>query len=225
MPVTLYHRRPALTQRRPAGIIQSNADAARPRGRLTGNREGSIASEDAQSDAAAIHAVLAGDVEQYAALVRRYSARFAGYAVRLLGTTDAAEDAMQEAFIRAYDRLGQCRDPENFAGWFFLILRNCCFAEARRLRRHESLSPDGNGKALADPRLADGPLEQAQRVQALQRALLALTPEQREVFVLRHYEGLSYQEINQQTGTPVAALKMRMHRAYDRLRAILREEI
>src|SRR2546422_7977642 len=50
----------------------------------------------------------------------------------MLGSADAAEDAIQDALIRAFDQLRQCREPDRFAGWFFLILRNRCFAERRR---------------------------------------------------------------------------------------------
>jgi RNA polymerase sigma-70 factor (ECF subfamily) len=89
----------------------------------------------AGSDGDAVRAVLAGDSERYAELVRRYRDRYARYAARMLGSVDAAEDAVQDAFIRAYDQLAQCREPDNFAGWFFLILRNRCFAERRREKR------------------------------------------------------------------------------------------
>src|SRR5206468_5389734 len=79
-------------------------------------------------------AVLAGDRERYAELVDRYRDRYARYAARMLGSTDAAEDAVQDAFVRAFDQLAQCQDPNKFVGWFFLILRNRCFAEQRRTR-------------------------------------------------------------------------------------------
>jgi RNA polymerase sigma-70 factor (ECF subfamily) len=69
----------------------------------------------------------------------------------------------------------------------------------------------------------EAPLEQAERQKALQGALAMLTMEQREVFVLKHVEELSYEEIAARVGTTVAALKMRMHRAYDRLRELLKE--
>ena len=57
------------------------------------------------SDGAIVRAVLAGDVDQYAVLVRRYQDRYARFAARMLGSVDAAEDAVQEAFIRAYEQL------------------------------------------------------------------------------------------------------------------------
>jgi RNA polymerase sigma-70 factor (ECF subfamily) len=183
----------------------------------------STAAQEEDSDGKAVRAVLDGNTEQYALLVRRYRERYARYAVRILGAIDLAEDAMQEAFIRAYDRLHQCRDPERFSAWFFLILRNSCYRIARAERRREAGPLDQGGDPPA-PTRADGPLEAAARQQALNRALGSLTMAQREVFALKHDEGLSYEEIAERTGTPVASLKMRMHRAYDRLRAELKEE-
>ena len=172
------------------------------------------------SDGTVVRAVLTGDVEQYAVLVRRYKDRYARYASRMLGSVDAAEDAVQDALIRAYERLPQCRDPEKFAGWFFLILRNRCFAERRRDRRSNGLDQVGE---MAASEGSHASLERKEQARSLEQALLQLTPEQREVFVLKHVEELSYDEIAARVGTGVAALKMRMHRAYDRLRELLGE--
>jgi RNA polymerase sigma-70 factor (ECF subfamily) len=174
------------------------------------------------SDADAVRAVLAGDVEQYAILVHRYRDRYARYAARMLGSQDAAEDAVQDALVRAFDQLAACREPDKFAGWLFLILRNRCFAERRRWTR-EGRRLEARDEAIAGPGRPDGTLEQAERARALERALLELTAEQREVFVLKHFEGLSYEEIAGTTGATVPSLKMRMHRAYDRLRELLKE--
>lgn len=176
----------------------------------------------AWSDGEIVRSVLAGDVEHYALLVRRYRDRYARYAAAMLGSRDAAEDAVQDALVRAYDQLAHCREPEKFAGWFFLILRNRCFAERRRRRQVRSL--ETHDEAIAGPERADGAVETAERRRAIERALRGLTPEQREVFVLKHLEELSYEEIAARTGASVASLKMRMHRAYDRLRDELEEQ-
>lgn len=175
----------------------------------------------AGSDGEVVRAVLAGDTERYAELVRRYRDRYARYAARMLGSLDVAEDAVQDAFIRAFDQLGQCRDPDNFAGWFFLILRNRCFAERRRTKR-EAVA-DVSQDELPAPGRADRDAERTETQELLARGVSELTPEQREVFVLKHVEGKSYDEIAATTGATVASLKMRMHRAYDRLRAYLKE--
>ena len=173
------------------------------------------------SDGSVVRAVLAGDVDQFAVLVRRYRDRYARYAAHMLGSVDAAEDAVQDALVQAYTRLAQCREPDNFAGWFFLILRNRCFAERRRGRRVRGLE---GVEEIPAPEHTESSLEHAERVRALEQALLELTPEQREVFVLKHVEGLAYEDIAARLATSVAALKMRMHRAYDRLRERLEEQ-
>jgi RNA polymerase sigma-70 factor (ECF subfamily) len=100
----------------------------------------------------------------------------------------------------------------------FLILRNRCFAERRRTRWESGLE---NVAEVAAPEQTESELERSEVVRSVQRALLRLTAEQREVFVLKHVEGLSYEEIAGRLSTTVAALKMRMHRAYDRLRDLL----
>lgn len=175
---------------------------------------------ETEADGDIVRAVLAGDRERYAQLVERYRDRYARYAARMLGSRDAAEDAVQDAFVRAYDQLAQCQDPNKFVGWFFLILRNRCFAEQRRNRTKAPLEA-ADGVAAADT--ADDGTETAERRRALQLALLDLTPDQREVFVLKHVEGLSYGEIAERLSTSVPSLKMRMHRAYDKLREQLRD--
>ena len=175
----------------------------------------------AATDGEVVRAVLAGDVDRYAELVRRYRDRYARYAARMLGSRDAAEDAVQDAFIRAYDQLAQCREPDNFAGWFFLILRNRCFAERRREKREAPA--DVAQDELPGTGRADGDAERTELRELLSRGVSQLTPEQREVFVLKHVEGKSYEDIAAATGATVASLKMRMHRAYDRLREYLKE--
>jgi RNA polymerase sigma-70 factor (ECF subfamily) len=175
----------------------------------------------AASDGEVVRAVLAGDTDRYAEIVLRYRDRYARYAARMLGSLDAAEDAVQDAFIRAYDQLAQCRDPDNFAGWFFLILRNRCFAERRRTKR-EAVA-DVSQDELPATTSADRETEVGELQRLLAVGVAKLTVEQREVFVLKHVEGKSYEDIATATGATVASLKMRMHRAYDRLREYLKE--
>src|SRR2546429_6779803 len=135
---------------------------------------------DGVTDGEIVRAVLAGDVERFAVLVCRYRDRYARYAARMLGSFDAAEDAVQDALVRAFDRLADCREPDKFAGWLFLILRNRCYAEQRRRQREgRPLDERDDGVAAADR--PDGTFEQTERMRALERSLVHRTPEQREV--------------------------------------------
>jgi RNA polymerase sigma-70 factor, ECF subfamily len=182
-----------------------------------------VDSTDSATDGEIVRAVLAGDVERFAVLVSRYRDRHARYAARMLGSLDAAEDAVQDALIRAFDRLADCRDPEKFAGWLFLILRNRCFAERRRYRR-QAIWPD-DAAGIETPEDSALPARQGELGEALKNALGELTAEQRDAFVLKHVDGLSYKEMAELTGTSVASLKMRVHRAYDRLRDLMKDHL
>src|SRR2546427_3143206 len=133
-----------------------------------------VSSGQGPSDGDVVRRVLAGNVELYAVLVRRYRDRYARYAARMLGSEDAAEDAVQDALVRAYDQLAQCREPEKFAGWFFLILRNRCFAERRR--RGRQARPLGvQDELIVGSDRSDGPVERAEDRRTLERALDRLT--------------------------------------------------
>jgi len=181
-----------------------------------------VTGRDGPGDGEVVRAVLAGEVERYGVLVRRCRDRYSRYAARLLGSTESAEDALQDALVRAFERLRQCRDPDNFAGWFFLILRNRCFAELRRPGR-PGPALEQVAQVLPAPGDAAAAAERSEVRAAVAQALTELTAEQREVFVLRHIEDLSYEEIAARTGQTVGALKMRMHRGYDRLRTLLKD--
>jgi RNA polymerase sigma-70 factor (ECF subfamily) len=165
-------------------------------------------------DGVVVRQVLAGDVEAYRVLVERYRRAYGRYAVALLRDADAAADVVQEAFIRAYDGLAGCREPDRFGAWFFRILQNQCRNALARKRETVDLGM----VEVAGPDRADGAVDREELAAALQAALAELTVEQREAFVMKHVEGRSYEEMAQLLGVGVDALKMRVHRARDALR-------
>jgi RNA polymerase sigma-70 factor (ECF subfamily) len=174
-----------------------------------------------RNDAAIVACVLAGDVDAYAVLVTRHRPRMARYAVRMLGNRDDAQEALQDAFVRAYRALGRCDDPERFGSWLFSILVNRCRTTgARSTRRARTFVTDDVAARAASQ---NHPAEQAAWREEIDRALDQLDPDQREAFLLKHVEGLSYDEMADVTGVGVSALKMRVKRACDRLRGLLQE--
>ena len=174
---------------------------------------------DNRADAELVAAVLAGEVDAYAILVRRHQDAYFRFAVRMLGSRDDADDALQSAFVRAFRKLRECRDPSRFRSWLHQIVVNECRTLAvRRDRRERRLVRDaGEMEAMGSGQDAAPSGE----VEEIQRALDRLDPEQREAFVLKHVEELSYEEMSQLTGVGVSALKMRVKRACDRLRQLL----
>jgi RNA polymerase sigma-70 factor, ECF subfamily len=172
-------------------------------------------------DSAIIERVLDGDSHAYAILVARYRERYARFAVHMLGRPEDAEDALQDAFMRAYRALHRCEDRERFGAWLFRILVNRCrTAGKRRGRRERTFVSDD--LAIQDAS-EEHPAERAAWREEIQRALAQLQRDQREAFLLKHVEDLSYEEIAEITGAGVSALKMRVKRACDRLRDLLQE--
>ena len=127
------------------------------------------------NDGAVVRRVLAGDAESYRHLVTRYRLQYARYAVALVGDADAAADAMQEAFIRAFDGLATCRDPDRFGSWFYRILTNQCHTARSRMRPAEPIED----VELAARERPDEDLERSELATTLQQALERLTAEQR----------------------------------------------
>lgn len=166
-----------------------------------------------------VAAVLGGDVDAYAVLVLRYQDAYRRFAARMLGSPDDADDALQLAFVRAYRSLRQCRDPRRFGAWLYQIVINECRTFAvRRTRRERRVLSDETSltNAVAPP---NDPANQS--TEEIRRALDVLDPEQREAFVLKHVEQMSYEEMVEVTGVGESALKMRVKRARDRLRELL----
>ena len=169
------------------------------------------------SDASVVERVLAGDVEAFALLVDRHHGRMARYAFHLLGSEAEAEEAVQDSFVRAYRSLATYAEREQFGAWVMRILVNRCRTRLVRERRREEA-------AAAWVRDAEQPFEPSERLamrDELAVALAQLPGEQREAVVLRYAEELDYHEISSITGAGISALKMRVKRGCERLRAIL----
>ncbi len=173
------------------------------------------------SDAAIVARVLGGETRAYSVLVARYRAQYGRYAVRMLGSREDAEEALQDAFVRAYRSLAKCDDPARFGPWFFRILANRCrTAGIRRGRREKTFVHDELALRSASE---DHPEEQTAWREEIERALARLEQDQREAFLLKHVEDLGYDEMAEMTGVGVSALKMRVKRACERLRVLLGE--
>ena len=169
-------------------------------------------------DAEVIAAVRAGDADAFAALVTKYRERYARYAVRMLGNREDAEEALQDAFVRAYRNLDRLEDPARFGGWLFSILANRCrTAGRRRGRRDRTFVPE---EAAGEPGHA-AEVEGLAWREEIDQALGALPTDQREAFLLHHVEGWDYEEMAEVTGAGQSALKMRVKRARERLVTML----
>lgn len=173
------------------------------------------------SDAQVVARVLDGEIDAFGILVRRHTPALARYAVRLLGSPDAADDVLSESFARAYRHLASCRDPARFRTWVFRIVTNRCKSYLGR-RRPDTVSLDDAPPPVArsNPGLD---LDRREAMAAVESALAELSAQRREAFVMKYVEGLSYEEMAEITGQRIPTLKMRVHRAREALVRLLRE--
>ena len=178
--------------------------------------------EDSMSDRAIIQQVLAGDVEAFTQLVDRHYARCARIALRIVGNREDAEEAIQDAFLRAFKALDDYEDRERFSAWLTRILVNQCRTVLARSKRRDAVFLDLDVRQLdfavdAEDGEGGGPWPE------LDRMLERLPADQREAIVLKYADDLTYQEMSRITGAGESALKMRVQRAFARLRALLKE--
>lgn len=160
-----------------------------------------------------------GDERAFGTLVDQYHARCVRFAQQMMLSVEDAEEAVQDAFVRVYDALPRFDERLRFEPWLFRILANRCRTVRVRRRRRDSVVVYSE----VTPELAVGPDgEQAARDE-LWALLDALPVEQREAFLLHHVEGMGYDDLAVATGASVSALKMRVKRACDALRARMLE--
>lgn len=185
-------------------------------------RRGQI--EEAAPDRELVECVLAGETEAFAVLVRRYQERLYRHALGMVLDRDVAVDLVQDALIRAYRDLRKCRDRSTFGTWLFRILRNRCLDHLKERRRKDlplddqRHLPAGGGDPVADfQRRALGDV--------IDRALARLPEAQREAFLLKHVQDLTYEEMAEVVGASESALRMRVLRARDTLQSLLTAEL
>ena len=169
------------------------------------------------TDAEYVALARAGDPSARSSLVLRHHASCLRFARHLLGDDADAEDAVQETFVRALAALARYQERDAFRGWLFQILvHRCRSLAAGRTRRRERFVSD----ELAMERAAvagDEAVQDAQRTLAV--ALAGLDLDHREAFLLRVGEEMEYEEMSRLTGVQVSALRMRVKRARDHVRA------
>jgi RNA polymerase sigma-70 factor (ECF subfamily) len=188
------------------------------------------------ADSALLLRAQQGDVAAFEALVERHRDRVYSLALRMMKSGDEATDVAQDAFISAYRNLPNFRGDSQFGSWVYRIAANHALM---RLRHRKVVSAveqpleEGDGPHFNERgSLIDdvspwevGGAEQAvldtELRGAIEKAADGLADEYREVFVLRDLEGLSYEEIAELTGSTVAAIKSRLHRARLSMRAAI----
>jgi RNA polymerase sigma-70 factor (ECF subfamily) len=185
-------------------------------------------------EASLIRAVQRGDQDAFEQLVRAYDQSVLRLAVNLLRSQEDARDVFQEAFLRVYRSIDSFRFDCSFHTWLYRIVTNICldYLRKRKVRKEESAvvdTPEGpmdrmneveEEAAHADP---ERNLWNVQLSRRIEGALEGLTPRERMVFELRHYQGLRLRNIGEILGTSEEAAKNCLFRATQKMRAELGE--
>lgn len=148
-------------------------------------------------------------------LYRRYSQRIYTYCRKIIGESTTAEDLLQETFVKLLESGRQHRVIENFPAYLMTIARNLCLSHRARSKRQFVEVEDFHLS------YQDVPYEQRELLQLIQASLELLPEDYREAFVLREYNGLSYNEIAEVIGESLDVVKVRIFRAKKKLRDIL----
>lgn len=156
----------------------------------------------------------AGNWEAFRYLVEKYQARAIGHALAIVGNREDALDAVQEAFLDAFQALGGFDSGRPFYPWLYAILRNCCFKLLAGRKRIEA----GSLEDVQTEILAPASGLSREEALALELALLRLSPEDRELVTLKHLDGLSYRELAEMLGIAEGTVMSRLYYARQRLR-------
>ncbi len=158
-----------------------------------------------------------GDLALAGELFERHSKRLYHYFLRATGARAAAEDLVQEVFVRLLKYRHTFRDGAEFTPWMWTLARNAA-VDRYRGRPEELPEEEGTPEPVAETPDALARLEGAEARRRLRAALERLPPEKREVLLLARFSGLRYERIGELLGVSVGAVKVRVHRALQDLK-------
>ena len=174
--------------------------------------------------------ILAGEEDLFETLVRRYQVRVQSHVARMVGNRDDALDLTQEIFVKVFQALDRYNPEYKFSTWLFRIAGNAAIDHLRKRRPRtvplEVPDPESGGR-MSSPEYKTADLDpyavlrNAERGDAIASAIESLPAEFKELIALRHFTGLSYEEIAEVKGMPLGTVKNKLFRA----RAVLKERL
>jgi len=172
--------------------------------------------QNVPNDAELVARSLAQDHEAFGQLVDRYATLIINLAYRMVGNRTDAEDVAQEAFLSAFKALATFRSDAKFSTWLYRIASNKCMDWLRAKRpgqgQYDVDADEHLDLHLAEERTPEDMLSQQQVAEELDLAIQRLSPLYREAFILKHVEGLSYDEMEDILGVSGDTLKMRVYK-------------
>lgn len=172
------------------------------------------------NDAALLERIASGESAALAELMDRFAPGLMRYATHFLQSADDADEVLQDTFVRAERAIRRGVRPDQMSAWLFRITVNRCRSRRRQFWRFIGGEA---GEAVIARASTPARSDDTEWRDEISRALAQLSAPTREAFLLKHVEGLTYEEMTVITGAGVPALKMRVSRACDRLRDLLKD--
>lgn len=170
-------------------------------------------------DARLVRQCLHGDESAFAVLVQRYQQAVFNVALRMLKDYNEAQEVAQEVFIKVYEKLDAFDERFKFFSWVYRMAVNTALNRAKRSRRFITLESEQDYAATRGNPHED--YEETETGENVQRALMVMKPDYRAVIILKHFEGLSYQEIGETLEIPEKTVKSRLFTARQILKDLL----
>jgi RNA polymerase sigma-70 factor (ECF subfamily) len=174
-----------------------------------------------------VAAALAGSTDAFGDLVRRHQDRLYNAVLRVVDNGEDAADVVQDAFVNAFTALGSFKGDSELYTWLYRIAFNAAISLRRRRKPVASLDAARGSDPTVDPvdvsadaRPGDS-MERREDEADLYRALSRLSPEHRDVLVMKDLDGQRYEEIAVVLGVPIGTVRSRLHRARIELRQLL----
>jgi len=201
-----------------------------PRGARAGEEPRVEPTNTELEDGELVRRVLGGEEELFDTLVRRYQVRVVSHVTRMVGSREDALDLAQEIFLKVFQALDRFNPAYKFSTWLFRIAGNAAIDHLRKRRPKtvplETPDPDGASPPYAVEQRSNwldpyGELRNTERGEAIHRAIQELPPDFRELIALRHFAGLSYEEIALVKKMPLGTVKNKLFRA----RVVLKDRL
>ncbi len=204
-----------------ASSSRRSALARRRTERAKRDRLAEVQRDDPDRDV--LPAALAGDLDAFEELVRRYQARIVRFVRTLIGRAEDAEDLAQEVFVRAHKALSRFRGQSWFRTWLYTVATNVARTHRQSRKREEPIWVDSGhseDQVFDPPDLSDFEATWLTR-DTIERALDQLPQELRVAVTLRDVHGLEYRDIAETMGVPIGTVESRIFRARQRLRSVI----
>ena len=180
-----------------------------------------------QTDEYLLEMAIQGDGGSFGALVQRWEGKIYGFIRRYVGDREDARDLTQNTFVKAYQHLDRLSNPAYFSAWLYKIALNECRMCFRRRKGSRAVPLEETQREVDEQErvdvLPDRTFEGRERVQQLTEAFQLLPPEQREVILMKEFQGLRFQDIAAVLDIPLSTAKSRLYLGLKTLRRLMEE--